>query len=105
MKTIALALLVTVPSLGWAQVVNSPAFPQADAPVATSLLPRLTPQVVEVTRPALYQSWYFWTGVGAVVTGAVVAAVLLSMSSKPRTVSENTLCGGHCDACVGFSCP
>lgn len=104
MKAIALTLLVTFPSMGWAQVVNSPAFPQSDAPVATSLVPRDLPQTLEVTPAPLYQRWYFWTGIGVVVAGLIVTAVLMSMK-KPASPSAAEICGPRgCDSCVGFNC-
>jgi hypothetical protein len=35
--------------------------------------------------PPLYQRWWLWTGIGAVVVGGVVAAVLLSRKSAPQS--------------------
>jgi hypothetical protein len=35
--------------------------------------------------PPVYKRWWFWTGVGAVVAGGVVAGVLLSRKSAPQS--------------------
>lgn len=104
MRTIALALMIAVPSSGWGQVVTSPSYPQSDAPVTASLVPPETTQVVEVSPPALYQRWYFWTGVGATLTGVIVSAVLVSLASSKPPLTQSQVCGGRCDACIGFAC-
>ena len=110
MKAIALALLVSVPSLAWGQVTN-PAYPQsnpsADAPVAVSLVPRAEAvPAVESTPVPVYQRWYFWTGVGVAITGIIAASVAVAvLSSSNRGPTPSQVCGGvRCDACVGASC-
>lgn len=35
--------------------------------------------------PPLYKRWWFWTGVGAVVAGGVVTAIVLSSKSSPKS--------------------
>jgi hypothetical protein len=41
------------------------------------------------SRPA-YKRWWFWTGIGAVVAGGVVTAVVLSSKSAPKSPACTT---------------
>ena len=111
MRATALLLILTLPSLGLAQPVTSPAYPQveqpADAPVATTLVPRQSaPPLVEAPPTPPYARWYVWTGAGVVVTALVVTALVFATSSQhPRPLSQSDICGpSGCDACVGLSC-
>jgi hypothetical protein len=44
--------------------------------------------------PPVYKRWWFWTGIGAVVAGAVVTGILLSRSSAPQSPACDGL--GEC---------
>jgi hypothetical protein len=46
--------------------------------------PPAAPPARDDGRRPLYKNWMLWAGVGAVVAGGVVTAVLLSRSSKPE---------------------
>jgi tetratricopeptide (TPR) repeat protein len=56
-----------------------PAAPPPQAPPGTDRTAELvsTPQPAPVSDSPVYARWWFWTGVGAVVVGGVVTAVLL----------------------------
>ena len=56
--------------------------PVAAAPVATDRSAELVsaPQPAPPDEAPVYARWWFWTGIGAVVAGGVVTAVLLSHS-------------------------
>lgn len=60
----------------------------------------LSPGQREKTTP-LYARWYVWAGVGAVVAGAVVTALVVTQAPKP-TPDPTIVCGGPCDATVGW---
>jgi len=68
-----------------APLVETPAAiappPPAPAPVETTPAPRahvlVATPATEAPAP-VYRRWWFWTGLGAVVVGAVVASVVLS---------------------------
>jgi hypothetical protein len=49
----------------------------------------------------LYARWYVWAGVGAVVVGAIATAVAVTQGAKP-TPDPSIVCGGSCDATVGW---
>jgi hypothetical protein len=61
--------------------------PAAVPPAAPAPVDR-TAELVSAPRPApegdspVYKRWWFWTGIGAVVVGGAVTAVLLSRSTK-----------------------
>jgi hypothetical protein len=84
----------------------------ADRPVETSLVPNSTPDssVTAVTDPGastpIYQRWYFWAGVAAVVVAAGVGtAVGVSASQPARKRTEGEVCApGTCDGCIGLAC-
>jgi hypothetical protein len=50
------------------------------------------PPPVEAERP-VYKKWWFWTGIGVVVAGGVVAAILISQSGGTAR-PECTASGG-----------
>ena len=121
MKTIALALLVAMPSVAFAQALSAPPAPpreadrserkpslkpRADAPLmAPPLVPHQAGWVFEATSAPVYTQWYFWTGIGATVA-TVITTVLISFEvSKPRPqLTEEQICGGACGGCIGFAC-
>lgn len=72
-----------------------PPAPSPRAEPATSTLVRQSPSPGDTESPPVYKRWWFWTGVGAVVAGAVITAVLLS----GRKVED---CGGGVDACANL---
>jgi hypothetical protein len=60
----------------------------ASAPSASvSVVARTAPSVAEARRP-VWKRWWFWTGVGAVVAGGVVAAFFLT---RPETRTPGSL--------------
>ncbi|MDB4981483.1 MAG: Tetratricopeptide repeat domain protein [Myxococcales bacterium] len=64
-----------------------PALPQPSvAPAPSSALVVSRPPAPE--RKPVYKRWWFWTGVGALVVGGVVSAVVLS---RPTTRTPGTL--------------
>ena len=78
----------------------------ADAAATAPLPPPLAtesevvppPPIWTATEPAqkpLYARWWFWTGIGAVVVGGVVAALLLTHTpDRPG-----------CPVAMGYQCP
>ncbi len=82
---------------------------QSDRPENTTLTPTdgaESPLGVEASyEPTpVYKRWYVWTGVAVVVAAAVAVGVGVSVSNKPKSLGEKEICGGMCDACIGFSC-
>jgi hypothetical protein len=82
------------------------AIAQADQPRAPVLTPSvtdapspLTQEVPEVsTSTPLTKRWYFWAGVGAVVTAAAVGTMV---ATQPQPLDPNRdVCGGHCDSII-----
>jgi hypothetical protein len=81
---------------------------QADGPRAPVLTPSqgtepspiLTarPDVVTSSEPTVFQRWYFWAGVGAVATAAVVGTVVATQPGAG--LSPDQVCGGPCDAVI-----
>jgi len=75
-----------------------PAQTQAPAPAGTPGADRSAelvsaPQPAPVSDSPVYARWWFWTGVGAVVVGGVVTAVLLANhGSKSPTCDAGVLC-------------
>lgn len=70
--------------------------PSATASASPSPLTHQTPSVSSDSTP-LTQRWYFWAGVGAVVTAAAVGTVVAT-SSQP--LDPNKVCGGTCDGVI-----
>jgi hypothetical protein len=84
--------------------------PGTDRPLETRLLPSaVEPGPLAVTDAApvapLYQRWYFWAGVAAVVAAAAVGtAVGVTASQPPRKRTESEICTDRCSACIGLTC-
>ncbi|MCY1081078.1 PEGA domain-containing protein [Archangium lansingense] len=78
---------------------------QADSPRAPVLTPSsvsepspLTQQpVAELSSRPLTSRWYFWAGVGAVVTAAAVGTV---MATQQQPLDPDKVCGGTCDGVI-----
>lgn len=83
-----------------------------DRPIETTLTPLIepAPPPLEVKKgPAetpIYQRWYFWAGVGAVVVAAAAgtAVAVSSANAQPARLTEQEICGRNCDGCIGFTC-
>jgi hypothetical protein len=81
------------------------ALAQADSPRNPVLTPSavsepspLTQQpAAEVSSRPLTSRWYFWAGVGAVVTAAAVGTV---MATQQQPLDPNKVCGGTCDGVI-----
>ena len=80
-------------------VINlvSPAPPPAQTPTPAQGIDRsaelvTAPQPAPVSDSPVYARWWFWTGIGAVVVGGVVTAVLLSHSSKSPSCDAGVPC-------------
>ena len=75
--------------------VTASAIPSSAAPANE---PRGITQVEQVPQPQesppAYKRWWFWTGIGAVVAGGVVTAVLLSSKSAAQSPACHQ--GGIC---------
>lgn len=86
--------------------------PPSDWPTDTSLTPVARvdePVSVSTSSPEeikpLTQRWYFWAGAAAVVVaGTVGGLVLANTVTPPRKLTEQEICGGKCDACIGLQC-
>jgi hypothetical protein len=77
--------------------------PEATAPPATAAVSTLPPSAAPVPTPEplgiaqsapnpeppasqpVYKTWWFWTGVGVVVVGGVVTAIVLSSKSAAQS--------------------
>ena len=53
--------------------------------------------VAEVSSRPLTSRWYFWAGVGAVVTAAAVGTV---MATSQQPLDPDKVCGGTCDGVI-----
>jgi hypothetical protein len=81
------------------------ALAQSDKPKAPNLTPSmsdpspLTPRPTPAVASAspLTSRWYFWAGVGAVVTAAAVGTV---MATSQQALDPNKVCGGICDGVI-----
>jgi hypothetical protein len=83
--------------------------PEAVALADEPRVPNLTPSNTSAPSPLTQQTpsvssgtpltkrWYFWAGVGAVVTAAAVGTVVAT-SSQP--LDPNKVCGGTCDGVI-----
>jgi hypothetical protein len=82
----------------------------SDRPVETQLVPMpVAPGPMAVTEaPALtpvYQRWYFWAGMAAVVAAGVGTAVAVTSANQLRKRPEGEICTiPVCHACIGLSC-
>lgn len=52
------------------------------------------------TSSPLYKRWYFWAGVGAVVTAAAVGTVAATRSPGAEPLTPTQVCGGPCDGAI-----
>ena len=57
-----------------------------------------------VDNAPVYKRWYVWAGAAAVVAAVAIGVAVGVSNSKPRTLGESEICGGKCDACIGFMC-
>jgi hypothetical protein len=83
---------------------EAPSLPASPGPTGPDLSPRppVPPgpavEVSTVPEPAadtpIYKRWWFWTGVGVVVVGGVVAAVAISRSSGGDVCPSGVNCAG-----------
>lgn len=81
------------------------AIAQSDSPRAPVLTPSvtdtpspLTQEVPEVSSAPLTSRWYFWAGVGAVVTAGVVGTLV---ATQPQPLDpDRDVCGGRCDVII-----
>ncbi len=83
----------------------------ADRPENTNLTPAPTDTdttnitTTTVSPEPIYKKWYFWAGAAAVVAAvAAGTAVGVSQANQSKTLDEKAICGGKCDACIGFAC-
>lgn len=78
---------------------------QSDSPRAPVLTPSttntpspLTQDVPQVSSAPLTSRWYFWAGVGAVVTAAAVGTLV---ATQPQPLDpDRDVCGGQCDVVI-----
>jgi hypothetical protein len=78
---------------------------QSDSPRAPVLTPSttdtpspLTQDVPSVSSAPLTSRWYFWAGVGAVVTAAAVGTLV---ATQPQPLDpDRDVCGGRCDVII-----
>jgi hypothetical protein len=90
----------------------APVATRVDRPVEQPLAPRAPAAAPPVelrgapSEAPLYQRWYFWAGVGAAVVAvaAGTAAAVSAATAPPAKLSEQQICGGKCDGCIGFAC-
>lgn len=83
----------------------------ADRPENTNLTPAPTDTdttnitTTTVSPEPIYKKWYFWAGAAAVVAAvAAGTAVGVSQANQSKALDEKAICGGKCDACIGFAC-
>ncbi len=76
---------------------RAPVLTPKPAEPASSLLAE--PPAVASSSTPLVQRWYFWAGVGAVATAAVVGTVVATQPG-PAPLSPDQVCGGPCDAII-----
>jgi len=80
-----------------------------DRPVETSLVPPLTDAPLAVTAPAvndapLYQRWYFWAGVVAVVAAGVGVGIAVAQpNAKPRPLGFKDFNDPDIKACINIA--
>ena len=74
-----------------AAVAVAAAAPPRPAPPPLAVAPTDEPSAALVTTPSepaqprpVYKRWWFWTGIGAVVAGGVLTAVLLTRNNHPQ---------------------
>jgi hypothetical protein len=67
-----------------------PAIPPTAAPANSAETLGIVQTAPTPDRPAsapVYKTWWFWTGIGAIVAGGIVTAVVLSSKSAPKSPS------------------
>jgi hypothetical protein len=68
--------------------------PPPQAPAGVDLAAKPATDQDKSESPRFYKTWWFWTGVGAVVVAGTVTAILLARGS-------NGACDGESIACMG----
>jgi copper chaperone CopZ len=87
----------TASGVAQADSPRSPVLTPSQGPeTSPAFTPR--PEVVASSEPTVFQRWYFWAGVGAVATAAVVGTVVATQ--PPAGLSPEQVCGGPCDAII-----
>ena len=87
----------TAPTLAMPTEAPPPQATPVGSTIPASAAVAPTPEPLGITQPGpkpelqesqpVYKRWWFWTGVGAVVAGGVVAAVMLSSKSAAKSPS------------------
>lgn len=82
-----------------------------DRPVETNLTPvngpdEATNVSTSTVKPEpITSKWYFWAGAVAVVVAVGVGVgVGVNQANQSKSLDEKAICGGKCDACIGFAC-
>ncbi len=82
----------------------------SDRPLQSNLTPGNTGVGVPLTgvsaaNEPITSKWYFWAGIAAGVAAiAVGTAVGVSAANTAKPLTENEICAGPCDACIGLTC-
>ena len=84
---------LTAPAPGVPAPATAVTAQQLAAPAPAASLVTQAPPPPESGSPPIYQRWWFWTGAGAVVVGAVVVGVVLATRKSPD-------CGAGVDYCA-----
>jgi hypothetical protein len=75
---------------------SSPPLPAAPQPPAAAATVDLSaPQPAATEKQAITSKWWFWTAIGAVVAGGLVALYLVERTPSPP----------GCPAAMGYVCP
>ncbi len=82
-----------------------------DRPEQTNLTPANLPDettnvsTTTVKPEPITSKWYFWAGAAAVVVAVGVGVgVGVNQANQSKSLDEKAICGGKCDACIGFAC-
>ena len=89
-STASAATMVTDPSLGL-PAFGRVAGPEAAGPGTPSPQSSITDSAPPAARPPIYKRWWFWSGVGALVTGGLGAVFLLRSTPYARNGSLGTI--------------
>jgi hypothetical protein len=101
------ALAVPVPVPNPAPEATAPAATTVGSTIPTSAAPVPTPEPLGLAQsapnpeppasPPVYKRWWFWTGVGVVVVGGVVTAIVLSSKSAAKSppCDQGVPCGAQ----------
>jgi hypothetical protein len=65
--------------------------PQAAAVQPAGLDLSASPPRNDLASPPVYRTWWFWTGVGAVVVAGAVSAILISRGGSEANTASTTL--------------